>query len=326
MQFLEFVKTSERKLSAPLIGFPGLAFTGTTVKENLCDASVQSATLIALHNKFDFDIVFPMMDLTVEAEALGAEADWHTDEMPSISRIIVKDLAEAQALKLPEIGVGNRLDVFIETCATLKKTFPQKLVWGYVLGPFSIAGRLIGMTEIALATKLDPEMVHAVLKTANELLKRYIEALLATGIDGLMILEPASSMLRADDADEFSNNYLKELVELIKNAGKTPALHNCGSINHMIEHLCATGVEALHLGPVSDLAMAYPRIPENVVLMGNIDPASVLRHGSHEQVSEAVQSLCTEMSGNDRFVLSSGCDVPPGTTIENVEAFVKAQL
>ncbi|MCE5313566.1 MAG: uroporphyrinogen decarboxylase family protein [Armatimonadota bacterium] len=326
MTFSEYVKNAGRQLAAPLSGFPGTELTNTTVAQNLTDGSVQAATLIALNKALSFDIIFPMMDLTVETEALGATVNWETDEMPTIHGISVETKEAADALVIPEIGEGNRLNIYVDVCREMRNAFPDKLVWGYVLGPFSIAGRLMGMTEIAIGVKLEPETVRVVLAKANALLKKYIGALLDTGVDGVMILEPASGMLREDDANEFSNAYVKELVDLIKSRGRTPALHNCGNITHMIESLCATGIEALHVGSVTDPYEIYPRLPENVVLMGNIDPTEVLRFGTPETVCVQTRRLLDRMADCDRFIISSGCDVAPGTSIENMKTFERAAI
>jgi len=324
MKFLDQVKQAGRRLNVPLIGFPGMLLNGTTINDNLHDSTLQAETLIALHRRFPLDIVFPMMDLTVEAESLGCEVDWDTDEMPTIKAPIVRTMADAEALTVPEVGVNNRLNTYVETCSLLRKAFPEKLVWGYVLGPFSIAGRLMGMTEISIATKLEPEIVHTVVKASSDLLSKYITAILQTGVDGVMILEPASSLLRADDSDEFSNSYITPLVQLIKLHGKTPSLHNCGSIDHMIENLCATGIEALHINYVCDARSAYERIPEDVVLMGSLDPSSVLLQSTPDQIESATHSLLTKMADCERFIISSGCDVAPGTPLANIEAYVTA--
>lgn len=58
---------------APLMGLPGIQLTYTTVKENLENAEVQFETIKKLKERFEPDIVFPFMDLSVEAEALGLE-------------------------------------------------------------------------------------------------------------------------------------------------------------------------------------------------------------------------------------------------------------
>ncbi len=321
MKLAQLVRDFGRPLSAPLSGFPGIALTNTSVAQNLRDGNLQARTIKTLNRVVGFDIIFPMMDLTVEAEALGAQVDWEMDELPAVTGKTVETLEDAEAITVPEIGAGNRLDVFVTTCRALKQAFPEKLVWAYALGPFSIAARLMGMTEIALATKIEPEVATATLRKANELLKRYIGALLDTGVDGVMILEPASSILRADDADTFSNTYIRELVELIKARGKTPALHNCGQINHMVEGLCATGIEALSVGSCVDPLEIYRVMPEDTVLMGNLDPTEVFLRSSSEEVRLAARRLSDRMADCERFVISSGCDLPPGVTIENLLAF-----
>ena len=56
---------------APLMGLPGIHLTYKTVKENLENAEVQFETIKKLKERFEPDIVFPFMDLSVEAEALG---------------------------------------------------------------------------------------------------------------------------------------------------------------------------------------------------------------------------------------------------------------
>lgn len=308
-------------MCAPLAGSPGIALTNSAVRDNLTDSALQARTLVAMHRAVNFDIAFPMMDLTVETQSFGANVDWEIDELPAITGIKVETMEDAEALVVPEIGDGNRLNVFVETCSALRSAFPEKTVWAYVLGPFSIAGRLMGMTEIAMATKLEPETVHTVLRKCNDLLLKYAKALLETGVDGLMILEPASGMLREEDANEFSNAYVREIVELIKSTGKTPALHNCGNIGHLVESLCATGIEVLHVGSVSDPQAIYPRIPENVVLMGNLDPTEVFLRGTPEAVSAATTKLSDRMADCERFIISSGCDLPPGVSIENLQVF-----
>lgn len=324
MLFLDIVKSSEKILCTPFASFPGTVLTHSTVKENLNNGELQAESIVALQNICDFDVVFPMMDLTVEAEAMGACINWEIDELPAVTGTIIADANDVKNLPNPEVEEGNRLGVFVETCRKLKKEFPHKWVWGYVLGPFSIAGRLMGMTEISLAIKLEPGLVHQVLEKVNALIEKYASALLSTGIDGLVMLEPASGMLDVNDANEFSNNYIKRIVNLIKDKGKTPVLHNCGRVLHLVESLCATGIQVLHVGSVTEPYDIYPRVPENIVLMGNLNPTEIFLRGTPEKVREATINLLKQMVQCNRFVISSGCDIPPGTPIENLKAFKDA--
>ena len=66
------------------------------------------------------------------------------------------------------------------------------------------------------------------------------------------------------------------------------------------------------------------RVPENIPIMGNIDPAGILRMGSVEDVGDAVVALLDKCSSYPNFVLSSGCDIPPLTPWDNIQAFFDA--
>ena len=55
--------------------------------------------------------------------------------------------------------------------------------------------------------------------------------------------------------------------------------------------------------------------------MGNVDPASQFRNGTPESVKAATVSLMEKCAGYKNFVPSSGCDIPPLSPWENIQAF-----
>jgi len=61
--------SEKKRLVIPLLGAPGIKLTGTTLKQNLIDPSIQFKTLYKILERFNPDGIFPFMDLTVEAEA-----------------------------------------------------------------------------------------------------------------------------------------------------------------------------------------------------------------------------------------------------------------
>ena len=52
-----------------------------------------------------------------------------------------------------------------------------------------------------------------------------------------------------------------------------------------------------------------------------IDPAGILRMSSPEKVREETLALLDKCAKYPNFVLSSGCDMPPLTPWENIDAF-----
>ena len=65
-------------------------------------------------------------------------------------------------------------------------------------------------------------------------------------------------------------------------------------------------------------------MPSDRLVIGNIDPVGILRNGTPETVTKAVTELLESCSKYPGFLLSSGCDIPPLTPLENLQAFFDA--
>ena len=68
---------------------------------------------------------------------------------------------------------------------------------------------------------------------------------------------------------------------------------------------------------------ALARAHGRVVICGNLDP-TFIHAGPPSAVRAEARRLLDATTGNRAFVLSSGCDLPPGTPLENVEALCDA--
>ena len=58
--------------------------------------------------------------------------------------------------------------------------------------------------------------------------------------------------------------------------------------------------------------------------MGNIDPVTAFRNGTPASVREDTLGLLNRCAGHKNFVISSGCDIPPASSWENIDAFFAA--
>jgi uroporphyrinogen decarboxylase len=92
-----------------------------------------------------------------------------------------------------------------------------------------------------------------------------------------------------------------------------------------LDSILSTGAAAYHFGNAVDMEKdILEAVPSDVVVMGNVDPAGVLRMGNPESVRTATAELLQKCSTYPNFVLSSGCDMPPKTPWENINAFFAA--
>lgn len=65
-------------------------------------------------------------------------------------------------------------------------------------------------------------------------------------------------------------------------------------------------------------------MPSDRVVMGNISPSHEFLNGTPESMKCAVNKLLGKCSHYENFVLSSGCDIPPESSFENIDAFFVA--
>jgi uroporphyrinogen decarboxylase len=82
-----------------------------------------------------------------------------------------------------------------------------------------------------------------------------------------------------------------------------------------------SGAKVLSLDQCMDLSDARAAVPQGI-LGGNVDPINSLFMGSMEQVVNDTLN-CLRSAGIGRFVLMSGCGVPPKTPLENVKIMIK---
>jgi len=261
-----------------------------------------------------------IMDLSVEAEAFGSPLKFSANEVPAVSARIVTDLDTANALKVPKVG-DARTSVYIKAAELLAKNMKDRPNFGGQIGPFSLAGRLFDMTEIMIMAMLEPETVHVVLEKCTQFLVEYAKVFKNAGADGIIIAEPAAGLLSADMCSEFSSDYIKRIVDAVQDEYFMVILHNCGNTKNLVPSLLSTGARALHFGNAVNMTDIMPQIPWGRIVFGNIDPAGVFKHGTVEDTKRSVWELLEKTANYKNFVLSSGCDVPPGTPLENVQAF-----
>jgi len=61
-----------------------------------------------------------------------------------------------------------------------------------------------------------------------------------------------------------------------------------------------------------------------VILGGNLDPTAVFHSGNPEHVQQETEALLKATKPYPNYIISSGCDIPPGTPLANLAAFYDA--
>ena len=317
---------TQPKKALPVLSFPCISLLGITVRELISDSELQAKGMKAVADKTDAAASVSFMDLSVEAECFGATICVSDDEVPTVKGRLINDESEAEALAVPPIGSG-RTSIYIDAIKKASELITDRPVLAGMIGPFSLAARLLDVSEIMMDCYDEPDMVHTVMKKATAFLIEYAKAYKASGANGIVMAEPVSGLLSPALEEEFSSPYVKEIVDAVQDDGFIVIYHNCGdNVARMLSSILTTGAAAYHFGNAVDMEKdIIPKVPRETVVMGNIDPAGVLRMGTPETVKTETVALLTRCSKYPNFVLSSGCDIPPLTPWENIDAFFKAR-
>lgn len=322
VQWLDNVKSSKVKKPLPILSFPGTQLIGVGVDELVRDGALQARCMKAVADRYDTLASVSLMDLSVEAQAFGSPVRFSDEEVPTVSARILETEEDIAALKVPQVGAG-RTGEYVRTISEAKKLITDRPVLAGHIGPFSLAGRLLDMNEIMVMSITEPELVEEVLEKCTQFLLSYTRAFKAAGADGVVIAEPAAGLLSPTLNARLSVPYIKRIVESVQDEHCIVVYHNCGNTLPLIGDILKIGAKMLHFGNAIDLEKMLPQVPEDIVVMGNVDPSSQFRNGTPESITARVNELLEKLSKYPNYVISSGCDIPPLSPLPNIDAFFK---
>ena len=312
------------KKAMPILSFPAAQKMGVSVETLVKSAALQSQAMEIVARETATIASVSLMDLSVEAEAFGAQVRFTADEVPAIIGQLVSDEDEANALAVPDLSAG-RASLCIEAVRTAKQNITDKPVLAGMIGPYSLAGRLMDVTEIMYLCFDEPETVHTVLDKVTQYLIQYGQAMKDAGADGVMMAEPLAGILSPDMAEEFSMPYVKRIIDALQDDDFAVLYHNCGnSVPQMLEQIYQLGAAAYHFGNAIDMEAVMKVTPADILVMGNIDPAGQFAGGTVDSITAATKDLLTKCGSYPNFVPSSGCDIPAHAKWDNIQAFFRA--
>lgn len=323
-QWMNDVLNAERKKAMPILGFPVASKMGVTVKELLSDSDTMAKGMKILAEDVDALANLTYMDLSIEAEAFGCEVEFSDVEVPNIVSTVITAREDAEALQVPQVGAA-RTGRYVEACKKSVELIDEKPVLAGCIGPFSLAGRLMDLTELMMKCRKDPEMVHIILGKCTQFITEYVKAYKAAGADGVAMAEPLAGLLKPKMVKEFSSEYVKKIVDAVQDENFIVVYHNCGSSTiKSVEEIVYCGASAYHFGNIINMAEMMDKFPEDTVAMGNVDPAGVFCNGTPELVRSETLRIMGECCKHKNFVISSGCDIPAHSPWENINAFFSA--
>ncbi|RMF96469.1 MAG: hypothetical protein D6734_03635 [Candidatus Schekmanbacteria bacterium] len=321
MELIDIVKRVKRRLVFPGSSESGIKIAGYRHIDCLFDKKAKLESLIAYAETFNPDIIFNIGGIAEEAECLGATLNYSDDEDPSIAEPLISSLKDVERLKIPSPKKGKLTSISLAVIPELSKKFKGKFIPASVTGPFTLAALLAGAEKFSLTLKKERDLAFALLDKCTSFLFEYAKEQISLGANYFTVAEPSAIFLSNEDFKLFCLPYLKKLF---KNFKKYPShIHICGDSFHLLHTLTRCGAHGLSLDSMVDLEDAARLIPQNIVLIGNIDPVSIITESTEENVKRETQTLLNKMELFENFILATACSIPADAPLENIAAFIE---
>lgn len=321
-KWVDKILNEKNRQALLIMTHPGIEAIGHTTREAVTNGEIHYQAIKNILDTYHTIASTVIMDLTVEAEAFGAEVLMTEHEIPNVTGRLVCDEEGARNLEIPALNTARVPEYLKANRLAVENT--DKPVFSGCIGPFSLAGRLYDMSEIMVGIYIDTEAVKILLDKCTRFIIDYCKAFKALGATGVIIAEPAAGLLSNEECMEFSSAYVKQIVDAVQDDDFVVILHNCGNTGQCTGAMVETDAAALHFGNAIDMRKALDECPETVLVMGNLNPVELFKQSSPEDVYNETISLLKKTSSYRNFVISSGCDMPPGVSAENIKSFFKA--
>ncbi len=200
------------------------------------------------------------------------------------------------------------------------------LTSGWSWGVITTAGFLRGVETFLMETMTEPDIAHKVVKKAEAL----VDGIITVGDEGAdytWIADPTASGTVMDISTyrEFGMPSTKKLADKWRSEFKVPLIyHVCGDTIPVMPAIVEMGIDILSIDHAVNIGEARELVKDGIVLMGNINPITVVWNGSESDIMKASE-MCINAAGKEgRYILSPGCELPRDTSIENAAVMRKA--
>ncbi len=303
-------------------------YTGIPAHKIMKDGKKHAAAQLYIAKEYNLPIVTSFTDLNIVGEALGATLTYMPDVVPMHETPAVQTASDIEALEPANPLKDGRMPQIIETCKIFTEKFkdPDHLLVAGVEGPITAAGSTFGMENLMRNMIKSPDLVHKVLKVATDSIIDFLNVQMEQGLDMVALSDPSASCtcISPEFFDKYAFPYLKKIIRKVNSLAFL--VHICGETLNLMKSLTKIPkILAISVDKI-DMKEAKKIIGKKFIsLMGNV-PTEVLRYGTPQQVDEMARKCIHDVAKGGKFILSSACDISPGTPPVNIRTLIDAGI
>jgi [methyl-Co(III) methanol-specific corrinoid protein]:coenzyme M methyltransferase len=300
----------------------GLEKYGWKFPEIHTDARKMANMAASTFHLFGFESAVVPFDMGVEAEALGSKVNYYahaTDILyPTISQHPAEKVEDLN-LQIPsDLASAGRIPLVTEAIRILKEEVGNQVAIGsWVLGPYTLAGQLLDLSQLAKAAFKKKDLVGKLLDQLAGVLIQIINIYRRAGADYITVREMGAGpdILSPRMFESLIRPPLRRIFDEIESP---KVLHICGDTNAIIDQMVLCGADALSVEKKNNVTETRKKLGPDVLIFGELDAYGVLSQGKPDDVDRAVKEA-VERGVN---AIWPGCDIWPMVPKENMEALM----
>lgn len=315
MTLLEYVNSEKRGYFLPDMGTNGLELVGYTAYEVYTDPNKQLELAKKMNEAFESDFTYSLCDGAIFCEVLGLELLKPDFDFPSVIDHPIKTIEDVMNLEVPDPYKTGRMPVNLESLRLIATNIDKPL-YVSIQGPFTLAIQMAGATHFLKSIITDREYVETLLDFTKKTIKAYSRAVNDMGAKYIQLAEPGTITLSPASFEEYVVPMIKEILD---NLDSWKGMHICGDTTEFLDLMIKCNIEGISLDQIMDYKVVAPKIPKDIVLIGNLDPIDILGRGTIEEIRKATYELKTDMEPYDNYLFALGCNCLNDTPVENLQ-------
>lgn len=269
----------------------------------------------------DAAIIFS--DILVIPEAMGMHLEMHEGRGPVFPKPI---RTESDANELKIIDPTKDLRYVLDAVSLTKKELNNRVpLIGFSGAPWTLLTYMVegkGSKNFAEVKKMiynNPQLAHKILSKISDAVADYLNAKIEAGADALQIFDTWGGILTPDDFNEFSLQYIQQIIRKLKRTDE-PVIVFAKGVHYNIEALAATGADVIGLDWTMNLCEVRSKIGSKVALQGNMDPTKL--YSSEDGIKKEASKILESFGNGSGHIFNLGHGILPDVPPANAKLLV----
>jgi uroporphyrinogen decarboxylase len=273
--------------------------------------------------RFGMDAAILFSDILVIPQAMNIEVQMKPDFGPFLPNP-VRDQIAVDNVVIPDVNVelGYVMEAIKATKEKLNNEIP---LIGFAGSPWTILCYVVqgqGSKTFDKAKEFcftNPVAAHQLLQKITDTTIAYLKAKVKAGVDAVQIFDSWGGMLSPIDYQEFSWQYINQIIEALKDA--SPVIAFGKGCWFALQDMAKSNASALGVDWTITPKNARYLSGGNITLQGNFDPARLLSPPA--EIKTMVTKMINDF-GKDKYIVNLGHGILPNIPLDNAKAFIDA--